>query len=174
MSLNVMRAVLSAAALALAATGALSSAQAQEVTITSVLVIAHPWASPTLAGQTGAVYFTISNAGRTDDRLIAARTDVAQSATLHANMMTGDVMKMQAVDGLTIPAGGELPFAPGGYHVMLMGVKTPLAPGDTFPMTLTFEHAGDILLTVKVETLGQNIDPSSDHSAMDPAMHHQQ
>ncbi|MOA50683.1 hypothetical protein D3C78_1737360 [compost metagenome] len=66
-------------------------------------------------------------------------------------------MKMQKVEGVDIPAGGTLTFAPGGYHLMLLGLKKPLAAEERFPVTLHFQKAGD----VKVEILVQKEAPAS-------------
>jgi copper(I)-binding protein len=55
-------------------------------------------------------------------------------------------------DYVEVPAGADLSFAPGGYHVMLMGLKQELKPGDSFPLMLTFEKAGQVTLQVAVKT----------------------
>ncbi|MOA52013.1 hypothetical protein D3C78_1752350 [compost metagenome] len=66
-------------------------------------------------------------------------------------------MKMQKVEGVDIPAGGTLTLAPGGYHLMLFGLKKPLAADERFPVTLHFQKAGD----VKVEILVQKEAPAA-------------
>jgi copper(I)-binding protein len=66
--------------------------------------------------------------------------------------MDGNVMKMREVDGVDLPPNSKVAMQPGdGYHIMLMGLKKPLAAGDKFPMTLRFEKAGKVDVSVKVE-----------------------
>jgi len=64
--------------------------------------------------------------------------------------MEGNVMKMRRVDAVEVPAGQTVAFAPGGLHVMLIGLKEPLITGKTFPLTLNFEQAGAVTLEVAV------------------------
>jgi copper(I)-binding protein len=104
------------------------------------------------AGMTGAVYLTVKNDGDTPDKLLAVRAAPADSAALHEMKMDGEVMKMRPVLDLTVPAHGSVTLKPGGYHVMLMGLKERLKKGDSFPVTLIFEKAGDI--TAQVAVLG--------------------
>lgn len=121
------------------------------------LHIEHPWASPPLAGQNrGAAYLVIENHGDAPDRLLAASSEVA-TAELHASVMDGDVARMAARDTVEIPAHGTATFEPGGLHIMLMNIDRPLAPDDSFPMTLTFERAGDVEVDVHVEALAQHM-----------------
>jgi len=61
------------------------------------------------------------------------------------------VASMVKQDYVEVPAGGDLSFAPGGYHVMLMGLKQELKPGDSFPLMLTFEKAGQLTVQVVVQ-----------------------
>src|SRR5690606_17661341 len=97
---------------------------------------------------------------------------IAESAELHAHVMTGDVMRMEKVEAVDVPAGGEAVFAPGGHHVMLFGLEEALTPGATFPMTFTFENAGEIEVTVRIETMAENLArPSPDAAAADHSGH---
>jgi hypothetical protein len=69
--------------------------------------------------------------------------------------MDGSVMRMREVEkGLEIPAGGSVTLAPGGYHLMMMGLKGPLKQGSTVPVTLVFEKAGTIDVELAVEAMG--------------------
>ena len=104
-----------------------------------------------LTPQTGAVYVLIQNKTGTDDRLIAARSDMADMTMLMTSTEVDGVSSMQALpDGFVIPAGGVLVLQSGAGHVMLMGLKGKLHNGDTFPLTLTFANSGDVTLTVPV------------------------
>ncbi len=107
------------------------------------------WARPAAQGRVGVLYMRIEDRGAAD-RLTAVQTDAAKTAELHENVHEGNVMKMRPVAGVPVPAGGAVALAPGGYHVMLMGLTRPLAPGDTFPVTLTFERAGTVQTTATV------------------------
>ena len=108
------------------------------------------WARPTVQGQTvGGGYFRIDG-GPTGDRLLAVSADIAQSVELHTMRMDGDVMRMRQLDSVDVPAKQSVEFKPGGMHVMLIGLKTPLKVGNNFPMTLRFEKAGSVSVNVRV------------------------
>jgi copper(I)-binding protein len=114
--------------------------------------IDHPWARPTAAGQSvGGGFLKLTNGGAAD-RLVAASTAVSATVELHSMRMEGDVMRMRQVDAIDLPAGGSVELKPGGLHLMLMGLKQPLKAGDTFPLKLRFEKAGEVVVTVNVET----------------------
>ena len=98
-----------------------------------------------------AVYLTIVNSGDQPDRLVGAMTDVAEVAEIHQTRVEGGVAHMEPVkDGLTIPAEGQVVLEPGGYHIMLIGLKKPLQPGDRFTLMLHFEHSDPINVEVEV------------------------
>ena len=102
---------------------------------------------------TVAAYFVIHNTGETPDRLLSVETPVADKAELHEHVMQGDLMKMQQVPSVAVPAKGDLTFAPMAYHVMLLGLRdrSLLADGKQFPLTLTFEKAGKVEVEVSVQ-----------------------
>ena len=110
--------------------------------------------SSTPASKSGAVFMVLSNGGDTEDRLIGASTDAADRAELHTHLQDGNgVMRMVEVkDGIAIPAGGTHALARGGDHVMLMGLSPPLVQGEEITMTLTFEAAGKVEITVPVDS----------------------
>ena len=121
------------------------------------LAIDHPYATPTRPGlTTGAVYFrAIKNKGTEPERLLSARTPAAASVELHRMEMDGDVMRMRAVPAIDLPAKTEVRLRHGtadGYHLMLLGLTAPLADGDRFPVTLTFQRAGEREVMVWVQT----------------------
>lgn len=113
---------------------------------------------------TGAVYFTLHNPGGEDDRLVGASTPRAERTELHTHVQRGELMSMQQIESVEVPANGTLHFAPGGHHVMLFKLTQPLKAGETFPLTLRFEKAGDVTLEV-------NISDQAPASA-DPHAHH--
>jgi copper(I)-binding protein len=116
--------------------------------------IDHPWARASAgAAKTGAAYLTITDQGQ-PDQLTGASTPVAASAELHESMDDMGMMKMRPMAALALPPGKPVTLGPGGYHLMLMGLKAPLKAGDTFPLTLQFAHAPPQTVTVAVEPIG--------------------
>jgi uncharacterized protein YcnI/copper(I)-binding protein len=107
-------------------------------------------------------FLTIANAGAEDDRLVAVSAEFAKEGQIHEMAMEGDVMKMrQLADGLVIPAGGSVTLEPGGYHLMFMGLSRALVEGETVPVTLTFEKAGDV--TIDLPIAGAAADAPAGH-----------
>ncbi|QJP93610.1 MULTISPECIES: copper chaperone PCu(A)C [Pseudomonas] len=118
------------------------------------LEIAHPWSQELPPNApTVAAYFIIHNAGKTADRLLSVDSPIAPTAELHEHVMQGDLMKMQQVPNVAIPAGGNVTFAPMAYHVMLMNPsdRSLLTDGKRFPLTLHFEKAGNVTVEVAVQ-----------------------
>lgn len=127
-------------------------------------------------GGSGAVFLMIHNNTATDDRLIAASAPVAQKVELHTHKESADgVMQMMEIEGgIALPAGEMHELARGGDHVMLMGLTQALADGDTFPLTLTFEQAGDITVEAVVDNArkpGEGMMDHSGHGDMDHSKH---
>lgn len=120
----------------------------------------------TATPMAGAVYFTIENHAPGDDRLISASTEVAGKAELHTSKADANgVMKMTPIEGgVTVPQGESHAFAPSGDHLMLMDLTRKLRPGDTFPVTVTFETFGPVTFDVTVVKPGEGA-PAMDHSA---------
>ena len=119
------------------------------------LTIEKPWARATPKGaEVGAAYVEIRNAGGEADKLTGGLADFA-NVEIHEMSMQGNVMKMQELkDGLAVPAHGNLKLAPGGFHIMLTGLKHPLVKGETAKLTLTFAHAGAVTVDFPVVGLG--------------------
>jgi copper(I)-binding protein len=113
--------------------------------------VEHPYARATAPGQpNGGGYMTLVNSG-TPDRLVSVSGDIARAVELHEMRIDADVMRMRQVDGIELPAGKTVELKPGGYHVMLVGLKAPLKVGQTFALKLTFENAGQVGIDVTVE-----------------------
>lgn len=111
------------------------------------------WARATPGkAENGAAYLTLQSP--TADRLTGASTPAAQKAELHIMTMEGGMMKMRPLAGVDLPAGQPVVLKPGGMHVMLLGLTQPLRPGQSFPLTLSFEKAGTREVTVSVEEAG--------------------
>lgn len=117
--------------------------------------IHNPWARASAGmAKAGAAFMEIKNDAGAADRLVGASADVSEVAELHTHIREGDVMKMRRVDAIDVPANGMADLKPGGLHVMFMGLTAPLKEGDSFPLTLTFENAGDITVEVVVKKAG--------------------
>lgn len=140
-----------ALAFALALIGLAPPAAAHEYKL-GALEIIHPWARASIGkARSGAAYLAIANNGTTPDRLIGVQTPAAKKAHLHESVMENGVMKMRPVEGIDIAPGDAAVLEPGGFHIMLMGLKAPLVEGTRFPMTLVFEKAGRIAVEVAVQ-----------------------
>ena len=119
------------------------------------LRIDHPFARATPPGaKSGAVFLTVLNGGSETDRLLRASTPIAGGVILHQMAVEDGVMKMRAVPSLSVIPGGRLELKPNGYHLMLIDLKQPLKLGEKFPLTLSFERAGSVLISVPVEEMG--------------------
>lgn len=130
-------------------------------------VIADAWAQfPPVPGRPGAAYLTLK-AGKADT-LVAVASPIAAYVEMHATKNVNGVMQMQRTGSLVLAKGATLKMAPGGYHLMLFGVKTPPAPGTSFPLTLSFEKAGPVTVQVPVRAFGQG----KPAAPMNHDMHH--
>ena len=139
---------------ALAAAGAALAALAHDYAAGSVK-IAHPWARATVAGQrAGGAFLKLQNTGSTPDRLIGGSTPAAERVELHTMSLEGTVMRMREVDAIDIPPGQTVELKPGQLHLMLQGLKAPLAVDTKVPLTLKFEKAGEVQVELKVEAMG--------------------
>ena len=130
-------------------------ASAQDYKLGS-LEIATPWTRATAAtAKSGGGFVTITNKGTTADRLIAARSPASLKVEIHEMKMDGQVMRMRELaNGLEIPPGVTVTLKPGGFHIMFMELKAPLAKDAKVPVTLVFEKAGSIDVDFKVEAVG--------------------
>jgi hypothetical protein len=116
----------------------------------AVIVVSRAWTRPALVGMNAAGYLTLANRGRAADRLTGAATADAARVSIHVSRQIGAVMTMRPVAGLDIPAGGSVTLAPGGYHLMLEGLKRPLRSGDKITVQLHFATAGDMKVSLAV------------------------
>lgn len=114
------------------------------------LEIEHPWSRPAPAGGNGAGYLTIRNHGPAADALVGVQTPVAARAEMHQMSMAASVMSMRRLARTPLPATRTTAFAPGGLHLMLIGLKRPLKAGDSFPATLAFASGGRITVNFTV------------------------
>jgi copper(I)-binding protein len=136
------------------------------------LVITQAWSRATPGGaKVGGGYLTIENKGTIPDRLIGGSAEVASKVQLHEMTMDDGVMKMRPVEGgLIIDPGKTVKLAPSGYHLMIMDLKSPLKQGDKVPVTLEFEKAGKVAVTLDVEGIGAQGPGGGDGMKMSPGM----
>jgi hypothetical protein len=127
------------------------------------------WSRAMPAGGTGVVYLTIMDQGA-PNALTGAASPVAATAELHETINDNGVMKMRAVARLQVAPGKPATLMPGGYHIMLMGLKQTLVAGTSFPLTLTFAEGGKLTTMVTVEQAGASM-PGMDHGSMDSMNH---
>lgn len=112
--------------------------------------------------QNGAAFFHLENESDQALQITAAHADVAERTELHTHVMDGDVMMMRQVDSFTVPAGETLVLEPMGHHVMFMGLKAPLAEGESFPLTLSGAYADgtpfEAMVNVEIQPVGSKMD----------------
>jgi periplasmic copper chaperone A len=132
------------------------------------LVISQAWSRATPGGaKTGGGFLTIENKGSAPDRLVAVSGDFAGKIELHEMAVKNGVMTMRPVEnGLTIEPSKTVALAPGGYHLMMLDLKTPLKQGDKLPVTLQFEKAGTVAVTLDVQGVGAKGPAAEGHSGM--------
>lgn len=118
------------------------------------------WARQTagVEGESGAIYGTVENTQHEDDTLLEVRvpSTVGRAATLHATVQEGGTMSMVEQTDFVLASEALLELAPGGMHVMVMGLAERLVEGDEFEVTFVFEHAGEVTATVEVRSVDGN------------------
>lgn len=119
---------------------------------------------PPPGAKVGGGYLTVTNPGEADDRLLAASAPFATRTEIHEMKVENGMMMMSPLaEGLAIPAGETVSLAPGGYHIMFMGLNAAPKEGETVPVTLTFEQAGAVTLNIPVAAMGATAAPHAMH-----------
>ncbi len=126
------------------------------------------WVRATVAGQpsTGAFMHITSS---TDSKLVEVRSPVARTVQIHESKMQNDVMSMQPVAAVALPAGKSVAIEPEGYHVMLIDLVNQVKAGDQVPLTLIVEDSKGVKeqIEVKAEARALNSMPMHhDHGSM--------
>ena len=137
---------------------AFGTANANEYKIGDI-TIEQPVARATVPGQkVGGGYAALINAGSIDDKLVDVSADFAGMVEVHEMKLVDDVMRMNALpDGLPVPAGETVKLIPGGYHIMFMQLKEPLAEGEKRKVKLTFEKAGEVEVEFQVKSIADTM-----------------
>jgi periplasmic copper chaperone A len=121
----------------------------------STIVVEQPFARATPKGaMTGAAYMTLLNNGASADRLVGATTPVADKVQFHQASEENGVSRMREVPSVDLEPAAKVSFKPGEMHMMIVGLKQPLVQGQTFPLALQFEKAGNIEVTVPIQGIG--------------------
>lgn len=141
------------------------------------IVIVQPHAPPTRDGQpNGAVYFRhIENMGSQGDMLVSATTRRARRMEVHEMSIDNNTMRMREISGIALPAKTRVALmrgAPGGAHLMVMGLDRPLFVGETFEVVLRFRQAGEVAVTVEVEATNASNKASTNGAAGQNSHHH--
>jgi copper(I)-binding protein len=159
-------------ACALALCAFLAPAQSADVTKGDIRIV-QPWARATPGGaKVGAGYVTITNTGKTADRLLGGTAAVAGVFEIHDMTMTNGVMRMRKLDqGIELKPGATVTLRPGGLHLMFVDLKQPLKQGEKVKGTLVFEKAGRIEIEYDVAPIGAS-SPKGGTAKMEHHKHH--
>lgn len=119
------------------------------------ITIENAWSRATAPGQTvGVGYLTLLNSGPRSDKLLEVSSPVAADVQIHETTLNDGVMRMRELkEGIELPAKSRVELKPGGAHLMLMQLESPLTPGTSFPVTLRFRNAGKLNVTFRVESI---------------------
>jgi len=131
------------------------------------VTVRDPWVRATVPAQTATGAFMQISAAK-GARLVEVRTPMASMAEIHAMTMVDNVMRMRAVPGIDLPAGKAVALEPGGYHVMLMGLKGRVKEGDTVPLTLIVMNKDGKRESVEVKAVARPLT-----ATMSKGRHHQ-
>lgn len=136
----------------------------------SEIVAEHPWSRATPPGaDTGAVYVTLTS--KDGDQLVGATSPASSGASVHDMTMDGNIMRMrEVVGGLTLPPGQAVTLQPGGYHIMLTGLKAPLKRGETVQLHLTFAQSPPLDISAPIAGIGASAAPGAAPSPAMPGM----
>ena len=130
-----------------------TSAFAQDAKV-GTITIGHPWARATPGAVKNSAAFMVFDNKGTADKLIGVAGDIAKDIQIHSMITEAGIMKMREIKSLDVPANGKVELKPGGFHVMLIGLKDGLKEGATFPLKLKFEKAGEVTVKVTAEKPG--------------------
>jgi copper(I)-binding protein len=119
------------------------------------LVIGHPWSRPTVSGMpTGVAYLSITNNGTSRDTLISASSPAAARVEFHRTSFEAGMAHMRPAGAVVVEPNATITAEPGGLHLMLVDLKSPLVVGAMVPLVLRFASAGEITVQLKVEPMG--------------------
>jgi copper(I)-binding protein len=132
--------------------------------VSAQTLVENAWVRATVAGQPSSGAFMTLTAS-SDSKLLSVQSPVAKVVQIHESSMKDDVMKMQQVQSVALPAGKPVSFDPHGYHIMLMNLTGQIKEGDKVPLTLTVEDAKGEKESIQVEAVAKALD-TMDHGSM--------
>lgn len=161
-----MRSITRGFACALLASTLLTPPSHAENAASGNLAITQPWSRATPNGaKVAGGYLTIENKGSAPDRLLSGSTEFAKKLEIHEMALKDGVMTMRPIEGgVTVAPGQSIKFAPGGYHLMFLELNAPFRQGERVPVTLKFEHAGEIKALFEVQGVGAQA-PAAEENA---------
>lgn len=130
------------------------------------LKLSTPWIRASVPGQVnGAGYVQIDNKASQADRLVSASTTGVNRVELHTIITENGVAKMREVQGIEVPASGTVKLMPGGFHIMFLGLTEPFKAGQSLPVTLNFEKAGEVKVIFEIKPPTYNPSSISGHGS---------
>jgi copper(I)-binding protein len=132
------------------AIGALALLSAVPAFAAGSLSVSDAWIRAMPSGIPSGGYFTLHNGTAKEVVLTGASSPGCSSLMLHQSEMTGGMSSMHHVDEVDVPAGGNVAFAPGGYHLMCMQATSAITPGGIVPVTLTFKDGSKLTVPFQV------------------------
>ena len=114
------------------------------------IAIEDAWARPTKAGMMSAAYFTMHNVGSVPDSLVEVSSDASKDVQIHLSYMNDGIMVMEEQPFVAIQASKQIPFQPGGYHIMIIQPTMDMEEGDSISLSLYFKSGMIIEETIQV------------------------
>ncbi len=142
--------------------------------VSGPFIFKHPWIKIVEGSNNAALFVEIINTEKTPDSLIGAQSSNFQKLALHSMEEEGGIYRMRSLEEMIIPANEKVLLAPGGDHVMLIGLKYPLLDGEFIPITLLFKRFGKVELNALVESVNYNDKSNVKHSSEHKNMHNKQ
>jgi copper(I)-binding protein len=125
-----------------------ATSAAEDVTVLDPYVRAVPPGQPN-----SAAFMQLQNKSTTKHAIVKAASPVSKIVELHTHLMEGGIMKMRQVKQIDVPAQGSTTLKPGGLHVMFLGLKSELKPGQSVPVTLIFEDGSKTTIQAQVRKM---------------------
>jgi hypothetical protein len=119
------------------------------------ITVSDAWVRAVPGSDVAAAYFTVTNGGREPVTVVGVISPLATSAMIHETTLTGTQSAMRPRAQVSIAAQGTIHLLPGGMHVMLMGLKKPLKPGDAVPLVLLLEGGATVACAARVRALSE-------------------
>jgi copper(I)-binding protein len=130
------------------------------------VTVANPWIRGIVKGQTETgAFMTLKSTEAT--KLVGAASPVAATVQIHEMTMHGDMMTMRPVKAVDVPANTVVELNPGGYHIMLIGVKKALLKGEMVPIKLTFQGKAGTNSTVEIQAEVRDLTEAKAAAKMD-------